>query len=45
MMVGGPIFVARPELVSVVGADFTAIDARQAVAAAEAFAAGRPGRC
>ena len=45
MMVGGPIFVARPELVSVVGADFTAIDARQAVAAAEAFAAGKPGRC
>lgn len=45
LMVGGPIFLARPELVASVGADFTAVDARQAVAAAESFAAGSPARC
>jgi MerR family transcriptional regulator, light-induced transcriptional regulator len=45
VMVGGPIFLARPELVAVVGADFTAIDARQAVEAASVFAGRQVGRC
>jgi MerR family transcriptional regulator, light-induced transcriptional regulator len=45
VMVGGPIFLAHPELVTVVGADFTAIDARQAVDAAAVFAGRQVGRC
>jgi methanogenic corrinoid protein MtbC1 len=45
VMVGGPIFLARPELVAVVGADFTAVDARQAVETAAVFAGRQVGRC
>lgn len=45
VMVGGPIFLSRPELVAVVGADFTAVDARGAVEAAAAFAERQVGRC
>jgi MerR family transcriptional regulator, light-induced transcriptional regulator len=35
IMVGGPVLVARPELTSVMGADATALDGRQAVRQAE----------
>ena len=35
IMVGGPLFNARPELVQRVGADATAVDAAQALAKAE----------
>jgi methanogenic corrinoid protein MtbC1 len=41
VMVGGPLLVDRPQLVSEVGADFTAADARQAVERADAFVAMR----
>jgi methanogenic corrinoid protein MtbC1 len=41
IMVGGPILVNRPQLVSEVAADFTATDARQAVERADAFVAQR----
>jgi methanogenic corrinoid protein MtbC1 len=34
IMVGGPLFVARPELAQAVGADATAVDGRMAVAQA-----------
>ena len=34
-MVGGPMILARPELVALVGADATAVDARQACVQAE----------
>jgi methanogenic corrinoid protein MtbC1 len=37
IMVGGPAFVAHPELASLVGADATAVDGRQAVLQAEAL--------
>jgi hypothetical protein len=45
VMVGGPIFLLHPDLVTVVGADFTAVDAREAVESAAAFAGRRIGRC
>ena len=38
VMVGGPLFIARPELVEVVGADVTAPDAAEALAMAQRFA-------
>jgi methanogenic corrinoid protein MtbC1 len=38
VMVGGPVFLNNASLVGVVGADFTACDARQAVELAESFA-------
>ena len=41
VMVGGPLLLDRPQLVSEVGADFTAADARQAVERADAFVAMR----
>ncbi len=41
IMVGGPILAGRPQLVSEVAADFTAVDARQAVERADAFVASR----
>lgn len=41
VMVGGPILIERPQMVSEVGADFTAADARQAVERADAFVAMR----
>lgn len=41
VMVGGPILGDRPQVVSEVGADFTATDARQAVDRAEAFVGSR----
>jgi methanogenic corrinoid protein MtbC1 len=34
-MVGGPVFLAHPELVAMVGADATAADGRQAVQQAQ----------
>jgi methanogenic corrinoid protein MtbC1 len=37
VMVGGPAFNARPELVRIVGADATASDGRQAALQAETF--------
>lgn len=37
ILVGGPVFVERPELVVMVGADATAIDARQATLQAESL--------
>jgi methanogenic corrinoid protein MtbC1 len=37
VMVGGPVVLLRPELVSAVGADFTARDANHAVEQAESF--------
>ncbi len=39
VMVGGPLFVRRPELVATVGADATAPDARQGAARAELLVA------
>jgi len=39
VMVGGPLFVEHPELVSLVGADATAVDAQQACLQAEALVA------
>ena len=45
VMVGGAVFVAEPGLVTVVGADATALDAPQAVARAESLAAARGKRC
>jgi methanogenic corrinoid protein MtbC1 len=44
ILVGGPIFVERPELVVMVGADGTAIDARQATLQAESLVALRATR-
>jgi hypothetical protein len=35
VLVGGPIFIAHPELVALVGADATAVDGRQAAIQAE----------
>jgi len=37
VMVGGPIFIRRPELVALVGADATAVDAREALLRAESM--------
>lgn len=45
VMVGGPIFLARPELVAVVGADGTAADAREAVRHAELVVGEKGQRC
>ena len=42
VMVGGPVFTARPELVREVGADATAGDGVQAIWVAENMLAGRP---
>ena len=39
VMVGGPIFVAHPEYVDLVGADMTAADGRDAVIFAEELVA------
>lgn len=39
VMVGGPIFLERPELVALVGADATAVDGRQAALQAESLLA------
>lgn len=39
VMVGGQVFVERPELVALVGADATAVDGRQAVLQAESLLA------
>lgn len=39
VMVGGPIFVERPELVALVGADASAVDGRQAALQAESLLA------
>ncbi len=44
VMVGGPVFVANPELVELVGADATAADASKAVDYAEALIADRKHR-
>jgi len=44
VMVGGPVLLLRPELVSAVGADFTACDAREAVSQAESFVSVRSSR-
>lgn len=44
VMVGGPVLLIRPELVSAVGADFTASDARHAVEQAESFVSVRSSR-
>lgn len=41
VMVGGPVFVAHPELVAQVGADATAADARQATRQADLLLAAR----
>lgn len=41
ILVGGPVFVERPELVVMVGADATAIDGRQATLQAESLVALR----
>lgn len=41
VMIGGPVLLLRPELVSAVGADFTARDAAHAVEQAECFVAVR----
>ena len=47
VMVGGPVFVGHPELVASVGADATAVDARQALEQANSIVAllARPRRC
>jgi MerR family transcriptional regulator, light-induced transcriptional regulator len=45
IMVGGRVFVDHPEWISLVGADTTAVDARQAVAAAENMVGIVEGRC
>jgi methanogenic corrinoid protein MtbC1 len=42
VLVGGPVFVARPELVREIGADATAADGVQATWVAENMLAGRP---
>jgi MerR family transcriptional regulator, light-induced transcriptional regulator len=39
VMVGGPVFVEHPELATLIGADATAIDGRQATAQAESLLA------
>jgi methanogenic corrinoid protein MtbC1 len=39
VMVGGPVFVARPELAALVGADASAVDGRQAALQAESLLA------
>lgn len=44
VLVGGPLFVEYPDLISKVGADATAVDARGATAAAAKLYASRPGR-
>lgn len=44
VMVGGPLFVAHPELAAHVGADGTALDGRQAVLHAESLLALSPER-
>jgi methanogenic corrinoid protein MtbC1 len=44
VLVGGPLFVASPELVLRVGADAMAVDAREAVTTAEALVAARLSR-
>lgn len=44
VFVGGPAFLAHPELATAVGADATALDGRQAVAQAEELLAMRAGR-
>jgi MerR family transcriptional regulator, light-induced transcriptional regulator len=41
VMVGGPIFVSNPEIAVTVGADFTSLDAVQAVSKAETAVAAR----
>ena len=41
ILVGGPVFVERPELVVMVGADATAVDGRQATLQAESLVALR----
>jgi methanogenic corrinoid protein MtbC1 len=38
-MVGGPVFLDRPELAALVGADASAVDARQAALQAESLLA------
>lgn len=45
VMVGGPMFVEQPELVSLVGADATAVDGRQAVLQAHHLLDLLPRRC
>lgn len=47
VMVGGPVFVEHPELVAFVGADATAVDARQAAEQAESIVSllARPRPC
>ena len=42
VLVGGPVFVAHPELVPLVGADATAVDGRQAVTQAQSLLALLP---
>lgn len=44
VLVGGPLFVEHPHLISKVGADATAVDAREATAAATRLYATRAGR-
>lgn len=44
VLVGGPLFVEHPHLISKVGADATAIDAREATAAAARLYSSRAGR-
>ena len=41
IMLGGPVLTSNPEITVAVGADFSAIDARDAVARAEQFVASR----
>jgi methanogenic corrinoid protein MtbC1 len=47
VMVGGPVFVGHPELAACVGADATAVDARQAATQAESIVSllARPRSC
>lgn len=47
VMVGGPVFVGHPELATWVGADATAVDARQAAQQAEGIVSllAKPRRC
>jgi methanogenic corrinoid protein MtbC1 len=42
VLVGGPVFIVRPELVREIGADATAPDGVQATWVAENMLAGRP---
>ena len=44
VLVGGPLMIQRPELAARLGADATALDARQAMLAAERLVATRDGR-